>query len=60
MHNGGFASTAKVIEFYNAGGGQGLHMNVPGQTLSGKPLKLTKKEMAAIDSFLTALTDKKY
>lgn len=59
MHNGGFASTAKVIEFYNEGGGQGLHMKVPGQTLSANPLKLTKKEMAAIDSFLTALTDEK-
>ena len=59
MHNGGFSSTEKVIQFYNKGGGQGLQMKTTNQTLSNRPLKLTKKEMLAIDSFLTALTDRK-
>ncbi|MDH7460456.1 cytochrome c peroxidase [Chitinophagaceae bacterium 26-R-25] len=59
MHNGEFSTTQKVIEFYNKGGGDGLKIKAEGQTLSAKPLGLSKKEMVAIDSFLTALTDKK-
>ncbi len=57
MHNGNFTSLAKVIEFYNLGGGTGIGLDVPVQTLSSKPLGLTKSEQEAIISFLFALTD---
>jgi cytochrome c peroxidase len=58
MHNGNFRSLEKVLEFYNRGGGLGLGMKLSNQTLSEKPLHLTKKEIKAIISFLSALTDK--
>jgi cytochrome c peroxidase len=57
MHNGAFRSLEKVLEFYNRGGGQGLGLDIPSQTLSPHPLGLTKKEMQDIIYFLNALTD---
>jgi cytochrome c peroxidase len=57
MHNGAFHSLEKVLEFYNKGGGQGLGLNIPSQTLSPHALGLTKKEMQDIIQFLNALTD---
>jgi cytochrome c peroxidase len=58
MHNGNFSSLEKVMEFYNRGGGAGLGLKISNQTLSEKPLHLTKKEIKAIILFLSALTDK--
>lgn len=58
MHNGAFTDLNQVMEFYNAGGGQGLGLNVPFQTLSATPLELTPTEMQDIIAFLGALTDK--
>ncbi|MDO6430748.1 cytochrome c peroxidase [Flavitalea sp. BT771] len=57
MHNGAFRSLEKVLEFYNKGGGQGLGLRMPSQTLSSHALGLTKKEMQDIIQFLHALTD---
>ena len=57
MHNGAFHSLEKVLEFYNKGGGQGLGLSMPSQTLSSHALGLTKKEMQDIIRFLHALTD---
>ncbi|TCD23393.1 cytochrome C peroxidase [Pedobacter psychrodurus] len=57
MHNGNFSSLEKVVEFYNLGGGKGLGLDVPDQTLSSTPLKLSPKETASIVSFMEALTD---
>ena len=57
MHNGSFGSLEKVLEFYNRGGGQGLGLDMPSQTLSSHPLGLSKKEMQDIIYFLDALTD---
>jgi cytochrome c peroxidase len=59
MHHGGFRSLAKLMEFYNKGGGAGLGLDVPGQTLPQTPLQLTKAEINDIILFLDALTDKK-
>ncbi len=56
MHNGAF-SLEQVLEFYNKGGGAGLGLKVPTQTLSPKPLKLNGNEIKDIISFLNALTD---
>ncbi len=57
MHNGSFKSLTKVLEFYNRGGGAGLGLKIPNQTLSDKPLHLTKQEIREITLFLKSLTD---
>lgn len=58
MHNGAFASLEKVIEFYDKGGGAGLGLSVPDQTLSPAPLNLTEQEKSDLIAFLHALTDR--
>jgi len=58
MHNGVFKDLDKVVEFYNQGGGTGLHLDIPKQTLSGKALHLSKDEVQQIVVFMQSLTDK--
>ena len=58
MHNGKFSSLEKVIDFYDKGGGTGLGLKVPEQTLPGIPLHLSKQEKADIVAFIESLTDK--
>lgn len=57
MHNGVFKDLYQVVDFYNKGGGAGLGLNLPGQTLSSKPLNLTEIEMQDIVTFMKSLTD---
>lgn len=57
MHNGVFADLEKVMAFYNAGGGNGLGLHDPYQTLSATPLGLTPGEIQDIIAFMHALTD---
>ncbi len=57
MHNGAFATLEDVLEFYNEGGGQGLGLDVPYQTLPSDKLDLTETEIDDIISFMKALTD---
>lgn len=57
MHDGAFHSLEKVMEFYNRGGGAGLGLKVPEQTLSPLPLHLSNQDMQDIILFLHALTD---
>ena len=38
-------------------GGTGLGLDIPQQTLSGKPLHLSGNEIKAIEAFLQSLTD---
>ncbi|MFT3749179.1 MAG: cytochrome c peroxidase [Agriterribacter sp.] len=57
MHNGSLQNLAGVVEFYNKGGGNGLGLNYPYQTLSDKALNLTKEEIASLVSFMESLTD---
>lgn len=57
MHNGAFHSLATLLDFYNKGGGAGLGLPVPNQTLSPIPLHLSKDEMNNIIIFIHALTD---
>ncbi|HTF82152.1 MAG TPA: hypothetical protein VL947_10515, partial [Cytophagales bacterium] len=57
MHNGVFDSLEEVMDFYNKGGGQGIGLVVPNQTLPAKPLHLDKTEIAAIIMFMKSLTD---
>ncbi|MHA4806539.1 cytochrome-c peroxidase [Flavitalea flava] len=57
MHNGAFRSLEKVMDFYNKGGGAGLGLKVPEQTLPSTPLRLSQEEIKDIIRFLHALTD---
>jgi cytochrome c peroxidase len=57
MHNGAFQSLEILIDFYDQGGGAGLGLSVPSQTLSAGKLNLTENEKKDIVEFLNALTD---
>ena len=57
MHNGAFQTLEQVMDFYNKGGGAGLGLNIPNQTLPADALGLTKGEINDIISFMNALQD---
>lgn len=58
MHNGALRDMAHVIDFYAKGGGNGIGLSVPNQTLSAVPLPLEDKEKEALISFIEALSDR--
>jgi cytochrome c peroxidase len=58
MHNGVFTTMQEVLDFYNAGGGAGKGLKVKNQTLSSKPLHLTKDEMGDLLAFIKSLDEK--
>ncbi|WP_165940062.1 cytochrome-c peroxidase [Dyadobacter psychrotolerans] len=58
MHNGAFQTLEQVMDFYNEGGGAGLGLNVPNQTLSGDKLNLTPLEIGLVIDFMKSLTDR--
>ncbi|HEX2220412.1 MAG TPA: cytochrome c peroxidase [Gemmatimonadales bacterium] len=57
MHNGVFRTLEEVVDFYDAGGGNGLGMGLPNQTLSADSLGLSPQEKRDLVSFMHALTD---
>ena len=57
MHNGAFHSLETVLDFYNNGGGAGMGLNVPNQTLSSAHLHLSVEEIKDIILFIHVLTD---
>jgi cytochrome c peroxidase len=57
MHNGAFHSLETVMTFYNNGGGAGMGLNVPDQTLSPAHLNLSEAETKDIIQFIHVLTD---
>ncbi|MEO6314225.1 MAG: cytochrome c peroxidase [Chitinophagaceae bacterium] len=57
MHNGIYKTLEEVIDFYDRGGGLGLGIPIPNQTLPGDKLQLTQKEKIQLKAFLLALTD---
>ena len=57
MHNGVFETLEEVMDFYNKGGGRGLNIAPPNQTLPFEKLNLSKKEMNDIITFMKSLTD---
>ena len=57
MHNGVYETLEEVIDFYNRGGGAGMGIDVPNQTLPDAPLELTKREVGDLVAFMEALTD---
>lgn len=60
MHNGVYATLDEVMEFYDVGGGQGMGLEVPYQTLPPDSLGLEEGEKRAIIAFMKTLTDKDY
>ena len=57
MHNGAYHTLEEVVDFYNRGGGVGMGLDVPNQTLPPDPLGLSQQEMGHIVKFMEALTD---
>lgn len=57
MHNGIYKTLEEVIDFYNKGGGKGIGIDLPHQTLPFDSLQLTKQEIKDIKSFMLSLTD---
>jgi cytochrome c peroxidase len=55
MHNGVFKTLNEVIDFYNKGGGAGIGLKVPNQTLSTDKLNLTLKERRELIAFIKSL-----
>ncbi|MEJ7626254.1 MAG: cytochrome c peroxidase [Ferruginibacter sp.] len=58
MHNGVYKTLEEVVEFYSKGGGVGLGIELPFQSLPFDSLSLYAKEKKAIVSFMISLTDK--
>lgn len=59
MHNGVYTSLQEVMEFYNEGGGAGLGLDVPNQTLASDRLNLSQQEIELVIDFMEGLTDGK-
>ena len=59
MHNGVYKNLDDVVEFYHKGGGVGIGITLPFQSLPFDSLSLNTGEKKAIVSFMKALTDKK-
>lgn len=57
MHNGVFATLEEVVDFYDRGGGHGLGLDVPNQTLPPDRLNLTVGEKNDLIAFMKSLTD---
>ncbi|MBA3658607.1 MAG: cytochrome C peroxidase [Gemmatimonadales bacterium] len=57
MHNGVFRTLDEVVEFYDRGGGIGLGMRLPNQTLPPDSLHLSAAEKRDLVAFLGTLTD---
>ncbi|MDJ1473079.1 cytochrome-c peroxidase [Xanthocytophaga flava] len=57
MHNGIYKTLEEVVDFYNKGGGAGIGIDVPNQTLSPDQLSLTEKEKKELIAFMMTLSD---
>ncbi|MBT1697812.1 cytochrome C peroxidase [Fulvivirgaceae bacterium PWU4] len=57
MHNGVYANLDDVMEFYNQGGGAGIEIELPNQTLPDQKLNLSSTEKEQVIAFIRSLTD---
>lgn len=57
MHNGVYGTLEEVIDFYDRGGGAGLGIDLPNQTLPTDRLQLLPNEKQALIAFIKALSD---
>ncbi len=55
MHNGAMKTLEEVLDFYNRGGGAGIGIDLPNQTLPPDTLGLTVAEQQKIIAFMEAL-----
>jgi len=55
MHNGVFTTLEEVVDFYDKGGGAGLGLKVPNQTLPFDKLNLTPQEKQSLIAFIKSL-----
>ena len=55
MHNGVFSTLEEVMDFYNRGGGVGLGIKIPNQTLPFDKLDLSESERNEIIAFIESL-----
>ncbi|KPM33283.1 Cytochrome-c peroxidase [Croceitalea dokdonensis DOKDO 023] len=60
MHNGVYGTLEEVVNFYNVGGGQGMGLEVPYQTLPADSLHLSDKESKALIAFMKTLNDEQF
>ena len=58
MHNGVYRTMEEVVQFYQKGGGVGIGIELPWQTLPFDSLQLTPAESRALVSFMRSLTDR--
>jgi cytochrome c peroxidase len=57
MHNGVYRTLEDVVDFYDRGGGSGIGIELPNQTLSPEPLRLSIRDKRDLVAFMRALTD---
>lgn len=57
MHNGAYQTLEELIEFYDLGGGAGMGLDVPHQTLGSDPLNLSKQEKKELIAFIRSLSN---
>lgn len=58
MHNGVYNTMEEVVRFYRVGGGVGIGIDLPWQTLPFDSLQLTVSDSRALVSFMRSLTDR--
>jgi cytochrome c peroxidase len=59
MHNGVYKTLDEVVEFYHRGGGVGIGISLPNQSLPFDSLILSSAEKQALVAFMQSLTDEK-
>lgn len=59
MHNGMFKTLRQVIDYYNDPDKVVMH-GIGRDSLLAKPMNLTQQEKIDLESFLVALTDKRF
>ena len=57
MHNGVYRTLDDVVDFYDRGGGAGIGLDLPNQTLPPDSLHLSRTEKRSLVAFMRALTD---
>ena len=58
MHNGVYNTLDEVVNFYHKGGGLGIGIDLPFQSLPFDSLQLNNNEKKSIVAFMNALTDR--
>ncbi len=57
FHNGAYTSLEHVVDFYARGGGRGIGLDLPFQTLPFDNLQLSTQDRGDLVAFMNALTD---